>query len=121
MNKLLALSVALLSVSLYGADKKEIRDVRASPLPSSLNGLEGLNYPFQRRENDVRLKQRGIGIVVQDYSDKDKTFDAKAIKNQIELRLLQSGIKVVDESKVVKFSTFGYIFINAQPARKGGR
>ena len=153
MNKLLALSIALLSVSLYGADKKSpnqidvkdalIRELNAQnrqlqiernelkqkfdvltkkmeieselwqrrlaaagKAEKSLNGLEGFaNSPF------TTLVKHGIAVAVEDYSDVDKTFDVKAIKNQIELRLIQSGIKIANQS--------GFLHINVQPIPEG--
>ena len=86
MKKLLALSIALLSLNLYGAEK----------LNFSKNGLEGWG------------KKEGVAVIVEDYSKHDKTFDKKAIENQVKLRLLQAGIKVNDDSGA-------YIYINALP------
>ena len=37
----------------------------------------------------------GVLVVAEDYSDLDKTFDKKAIKNQVELKLRLAGIKPV--------------------------
>ena len=65
MNKLLALSVALLSVSLYGAEK-------------SLNGLEGIT---------------SISVVFDPTNL--ATVEDIPFKKQIKLRLRQSGIKVM--------------------------
>ena len=93
MNKLLILSVALLSVSLYGADK---------PIFSP-NGLEGWG------------KEAGVQILVQDHPKRDKTFGVKAVKNQVELKLRLAGIKVNDE---VSESN---IYINCKPIDIAGR
>ena len=93
MNKLLAISVALLSVSLYGADKPIF----------SLNGLEGWG------------KEAGVQILVQDHPKRDKTFGVKAVKNQVELKLRLAGIKVNDE---VSESN---IYINCKPIDIAGR
>ena len=84
MNKLLAISIALLSVSLYGADKLNL----------SYKGLEGWG------------KEGGINIVIEDYSNIDKTFDEKAISNIVELKLRLAGIKVTDKL------SFDGIYIN---------
>ena len=72
MNKLLAISVALLSLNLYGADKPIIFPDESIFSPT---GLEGWG------------KKEGVNIVVEDYSARDKAFDVKAISNIIELKL----------------------------------
>jgi hypothetical protein len=91
MKKLLALSIVLLSLNLYGADKPKtefdkhgnlVTNIRAEEPISSFTGLEGWG------------KKEGVNIVVEDYSEFDKTFDVKAIKNQVELKLRLAGIKV---------------------------
>ena len=81
-----------MSLNLYGAERK-----------ISLHGLEGWG------------KKEGVKIVVEDYSNRDKTFDAKAIKNQVELKLRLAGIKVNDE---VSESN---IYINCKPIDIAGR
>jgi hypothetical protein len=93
MKKLLAISVALTSLSLYGADKPIF----------SRHGLEGWG------------KKQGVKIRVEDYSYKDKTFNAQAIKNQIELKLRLAGIQINDKTSV------DTIFINCLPDRIGER
>jgi hypothetical protein len=87
MKKLLALSIALLSLNLYGADK---------PI-YSYDGLEGWG------------KEKGVHILVEDYSVHDKTFDVKAIKNQVELKLRLAGIKIV------KNGSSHHLIVNMQP------
>ena len=72
MNKLLTISILLLSLNLYGADK---------PIYSR-TGLEGWG------------KEGGVYIWVEDYSDGYKSFDLKAIKNLVELKLRLAGIKI---------------------------
>ena len=74
MKKLIALSVALLSVSLYGADK---------PPTYSPNGLEEI-------AKDGLLIAVGNPQSDSSYSKTDKTFDKIAIENQVKLRLRQS-------------------------------
>ena len=93
MKKLLALFITLLSLNLYGADK---------PIFSQ-HGLKGWG------------KKDGVHILVEDYSAKDKTFDVKAIKNQVELKLRLAGIKVSD--KLVP----DMLEINIQPIPYNGR
>ena len=75
MNKLLTISILLLSLNLYGAD---------TTLTSS--GLEGWG------------KESGVHILIEDYSERDKTFDKKAINDQIELTLRLAGIKIKKEA-----------------------
>ena len=101
MKKLLALSVALLSVSLYGADKtpNEIIVIRESP-----NGLEG-------------IAESGLSILVANHADTDKTFDKKDIENQVKLRLMHSAIGVDKHKHLLD----GRLYINAQPVTVGGR
>ena len=89
MKKLLALSVALLSVSLYGADK-------SAPKLDSKNGLpivEG--KPIWSRSGLEGIAKKGISVYVHDWSNSDKTFDKEAIKNQVELRLKLAGVKIL--------------------------
>ena len=93
MKKLLALSIALLSLNLYGAEK---------PIPSK-TGLEGWG------------KKEGVSIVVEDYSRIDKTYDMRAIKNQVELKLRLAGIKISQ-----RFSD-DYIHINMMPIRQNDK
>ena len=93
MNKLLALSIALLSLNLYGADE---------PIQSP-HGLEGWG------------KTHGVRIMVIDHSKEDKTFDVKAIKNQVELKLRLAGIKINQRL------TTDTIYINMLPRSGGGR
>ena len=59
--------------------------------------------------------KNGVLIAVEDYSKDVKTFDAKAIERQVEVKLLLAGIKVVKEIKG------DGIIINAQPVKLGGR
>ncbi|MBT3710127.1 MAG: hypothetical protein HOG19_11845, partial [Gammaproteobacteria bacterium] len=93
MKKLLALSIALLSLNLYGAEKPII----------SKDGLEGWG------------SQKGVGIFVEDYSDIDKKFDKKAIENQVELKLRLAGIEIA------KGFSFEKTLINMQPIFVGGK
>jgi len=74
MNKLIALSVALLSLNLHGA---------VQPRPNiSEHGLEGWGW------------HKGVSIYIEDYSKQDKTFDEKAISNIVELKLRLAGIEM---------------------------
>ncbi len=143
MNKLLALSVALLSVSLYGADKKspnqiDVKDALIRELNAQNRQLQIERNVFKRKfdvltkkmEIESELWQRrlaaagkaersrtglegfakdGIEVRGEYYSKDDKTFskDKKAIENQVELRLRQSGIKRNKDAK-------NYLIINAQ-------
>ena len=100
MNKLLLLSIALLSVNLYGQERPAI----------SLTGLEGW-----AKADPTQNKPEGVSIRVEDYSKRDKAFDVKAIENQVELKLRLAGIKI---HKVV---TADRIYINMQPIELGGR
>ena len=79
MNKLLLLSIALLSVNLYGQERPT----------RSLAGLEGWG-----RADPTQGKNEGVDIRVEDYSNRDKKFNVKAIKNQVELKLKLAGIKI---------------------------
>lgn len=84
-NKLLAISVLLLYLDLYGADKpKVLADVSFF----SIGGLEGWG------------KKEGVFIVVEDCSKSVKNFDVKAIENQVELKLRLAGIRVVDKNTI---------------------
>ena len=93
MKTLLALFIPLLSLNLYGEDE---------PIPS-FTGLEGWG------------KKEGVNIVVEDYSNLQKTYDVKAIKNQVELKLRLAGVKI---SKKVSYN---FINIEMQPNHVGGR
>ena len=104
MKKLLLL-LLLVGFSAVGADKPKTefdKDgnilVRINgadkPIKTSVYGLEG-------------IAESGLGIVVEDYSKIDKTFNKKAIENQVELRLRQAGIKVGGNDV--------YLYINALP------
>ena len=88
MKKLLLL-LLLFGFSAIGADR---------PIISS-TGLEG-------------IAEYGINITVEDYSNKDKDFDKKAIGNQVRLRLLQAGIKFNHDANT-------FLVINAQPVISG--
>ena len=86
MNKLIVISVALLSLNLYGADK---------PLRSP-NGLEGWG------------KKDGVNVLPPKLTPDELTFGGttaarigllkKQIANQVKLRFILSGIKVTDHS-----------------------
>jgi hypothetical protein len=93
MKKLLALSIALLSLNLYGAEKPII----------STSGLEGWG------------KKNGVNISVSDFSKFDKTLDVKAIKNQVELKLRLAGINASD------IATLDDIYIDVMPLPSQGR
>jgi len=99
MNKLLLLSIALLSVNLYGQEK----------LIYSKTGLEGWG-----KADPTQAKKEGVEILVEDYSNKVKTFDVKAIENQVELKLRLAGIKV-DKDAGDK------LYINMMPVAFEGR
>jgi len=92
MKKLLALSIALLSLNLYGTE-----------LNLSTNGLEGWG------------KKNGVNISVSDFSKFDKNLDGKVIKNQVELKLRLAGIKASD------IATLDYIYIDVMPLSSQGR
>ena len=127
MNKLLALSVALLSVSLYGAEKslnglegfaktaltkaqlvELIEELNKDGLEGfSKDGLEGIN------KGDLNVTNFERSVIVVDYSLSKpprlvyKPFDAKAIKDQVELRLRQSKLELANTS--------GYLWVKAVP------
>ena len=95
--KILLTVLFCLSLPLIGADKK---------LTYSHTGLEG-------------IAKDGIVVIVEDYSKYDKTFDKKAIENQIKLRLIQAEVKVVPAVSKVSLkpslSSGFYLRIIAQP------
>jgi len=91
MKILIAISIGILAFNGYGQVK------------FSVNGLEGWG------------KKQGVKIIVEDYSKKDKTFDIKAIKNQVELKLRLAGIKIGDKD------LFDNIHITLQPIHVGDR
>ena len=93
MKTLLALFIPLLSLNLYGEDE---------PIPS-FTGLEGWG------------KKEGVNIVVEDYSNLQKTYDVKAIKNQVELKLRLAGIKIKEASPDCS------LYINMMPLIIGDR
>ena len=97
--KKLILILLLFGLSAVGADK---------PLRFfSINNLEGFG-------------KGGITIEVVDYSDEDKTFNEKAIENQVELRLRQSGVKVNYDSIAAQTGSTNYLLINAMPVTYNG-
>jgi len=94
MRTLILSLISILSLGAYGQGKNY-----------SINGLEGWG------------KKAGVKIAVEDYSRFDKSFDAKAIKTKVELKLRLAGIKIAKE----KPFSFDSILINAQPINVGGR
>ena len=88
MKKLLLL--LLFGFSAVGADKPKIKADAVA-----WSGLEGWG-------------KKEISVIVQDYSDRDKNFDVKAIENQVKLRLGQGGFKFK------KFASDSFI-VNTQP------
>ena len=88
MKKLL-LILLLFSLNAVGADKKTY----------SLTGLEG-------------IAPDGLDITIEDYPIKDKTFNEKAIENQVELKLKLAGIRVNTRAG-------NYIYVNARPHPMG--
>ena len=80
MKKLLALSIALLSLNLYGA-------------AYSHTGLEGWGKKGSGLSPDIE----GVAILIEmgkPNAKEDKTYDINAIKNQVELKLKLADIKV---------------------------
>ena len=67
----------------------------------------GADKPFYSKTGLEGIAKDGAWIVVEDHSKIDKTFDAKAIENQVELRLVQAGIKVGGSGLI--------LYISAQP------
>ena len=133
--RLLALSVALLSVSLYGADKKTPNEIRlekeikelkaeaqakrmkfAAEEASAAGITRGMNPDILASPTCLEgIAIDGLDVIVEDYSKSDKTFNAKTIGNQVKLRLLQSGIK---EGKT---GDSNYLLVNALPIDVGGK
>ena len=129
MNKLLALPVALLSVSLYGAEKSlnglegfaktSLTKAQIEELIEGItkDGLEGFSKDVLEGFNkgDLNVTNFERSVIVRDYSLTKppiivyKTFDAKAIKDQVELRLRQSKLNLANTS--------GYLWVKAVPIR----
>ena len=94
MNKLITISVVLLSLNLHGAAPK---------LEISATGLEGWG------------KKEGVNISVEDYSHIYPFFDVKDISNIVELKLRLAGIKVTDKNSSDEIN------ISMMPDMIGGR
>jgi hypothetical protein len=108
MSKFFLLIAVALSVSfecsvnaqitpLKAALKKLSRELYIKGIASS-NGLEG-------------FAANGVKILTPDYSDRKKGFSMKQIRDQVELRLRQSKIKVVDSYRDY------YLMVDCQPSR----
>jgi hypothetical protein len=82
MNKLISISILLLSLNLYGADKPIIL---ADGSIHSFTGLEGWG------------KKEGVNIIIDITPYIDKNFNKKAITYQIGLQLRLAGIRVGDK------------------------
>lgn len=98
---LLFAAVVLVGVNANGADKPIVFP-DGSIISST--GLEGIG-------------ESGMLVVVNDYSEQDKTFDVKAIQNQVALRLAQAGIKVYEE---YDRRNSGWIVFKAEPLAPTG-
>jgi hypothetical protein len=104
MKKLLALSIALLSLNLYGAEK---------PIPSK-HGLEGWG------------KKDGVEIVMfQRRLELQPPIDYDGIKKQVELKLLLGKIKIKDRDKkavekdIKSGSMSDWLLVNIMPITEG--
>ena len=87
MKTIILTLISILSLGAYGQG-----------INRSLNGLEGWG-------------KGGVIIVAEDYSNRDKSFNVKAIKTKVELKLRLAGIEVAKEGE---FTTFP-LFVSAQP------
>ena len=94
MKTIILTLISILSLGAYGQG-----------INVSLTGLEGWG------------KKAGVVILVEDYSKFDKSFDAKAIKTKVELKLRLAGIKIAKE----KPFSYDSIVINAIPVEVGRR
>ena len=92
MTKLLAISVALLSLDLYGADRPKY----------SLTGLEGIG------KEGMRIDISGS------ISKALQVGDPKVVENQIELKLRLAEIKVDNDTKFLPWLEISALHIGAE-------
>ena len=69
----------------------------------------GATYSYTGLEG---IAPDGLDITIEDYPIKDKTFNEKAIENQVELKLKLAGIRVNTRAG-------NYIYVNARPHPMG--
>ena len=69
----------------------------------------GATYSYTGLEG---IAKDGLDILIEGYSKIDKTFDKKAIENQVELKLRLAGIRVNKRAG-------NYIYVNARPHPMG--
>ena len=117
MNKLLTISVALLSLNLYGADnidilmklQKEIKELRAEVAGLNVKLTHQLN-PLWATITSSGLEgwgKEGVQIIIRDYSKLYKPFNRKEISNIIELKRRLAGFKTKERFPLIRVAGSG--------------